>query len=78
MFYLCFPLFVAGCRVTNLWCERVELAWELFRDRYAADMPNDAANGLEFFSFKFVHQILQEKSCVWGTGFIPPYNLMGI
>ena len=62
LFYLCFPLFVPRCRVTNLWCERVELAWELFRDRYIADMPNDATNGLDFFSLKFVCRILQQKS----------------
>ena len=62
LFYLCFPLFVPRCRVTNLWCERVELAWELFRDRYIADMHNDATNGLDFFSLKFVCRILQQKS----------------
>ena len=50
LFYLCFPLFVRCCLVTNLWCERVELAWELFRDGYATDRLNDASNGLEFFS----------------------------
>ena len=62
LFYLCFPLFVPCCRVTNLWCKRVELAWELYRDRYIIDMLNDAINSLEFFSLKFVCRILQQKS----------------
>ena len=61
LFYLCFPLFVPCCRVTNLWCERVELAWELYRDRYIIDMLNDAINSLEFFSFKFVCRIFATK-----------------